>query len=103
MLRKRLGWTRVAPTLQIGSQTLARSMRPAGAGIYFLSMAKKNPKLAETGRLGAESVMASGTMSLAIKVASNRQRPLQGTGEGIFGPKEPATGSLTRRSLPITP
>jgi membrane-associated phospholipid phosphatase len=54
------------------------------AGIYFLGLAKKNPKLAETGRLGAEAILTSGTVSLAIKVASNRQRPLQGNGQGKF-------------------
>jgi membrane-associated phospholipid phosphatase len=55
-----------------------------GAGIYFLGLAKKNPKLAETGRLGAEAVIDSGTVTAAIKVVSNRQRPLQGNGHGDF-------------------
>ncbi len=57
-----------------------------GAGIYFLGLAKKNPKLAETGRLGAEAVLDSGTVTLATKLVSNRQRPLQGNGEGDFWP-----------------
>lgn len=57
-----------------------------GAGIYFLGLAKKNPKLAETGRLGAEAVLGSGTVTLATKLVSNRQRPLQGNGEGDFWP-----------------
>jgi membrane-associated phospholipid phosphatase len=55
-----------------------------GAGIYFLGLARKNTKLAETGRLGAEAVIDSGTVTLAIKVASNRQRPVQGNGQGNF-------------------
>lgn len=55
-----------------------------GAGIYFLGLAKKNPKLAETGRLAAEAVIDSGTVTAAIKVVSNRQRPLQGNGHGDF-------------------
>src|SRR5579863_345865 len=54
------------------------------AGIYFLGLAKKDPKLAETGRLGAEAILASGTVSLAVKVVSNRQRPLQGNRQGNF-------------------
>jgi membrane-associated phospholipid phosphatase len=54
------------------------------AGIYFIGLAKKNPKLAETGRLSAEAVLASGTVSLVTKMASNRQRPLQGNGQGHF-------------------
>ena len=54
------------------------------AGIYFVGLAQKNPKLAETGRLGAEAILASGTVSLVIKLVSNRQRPLQGDGQGHF-------------------
>ena len=54
------------------------------AGIYFIGLTQKNPKLAETGRLGAEAVLDSGTVALVIKLASNRQRPLQGDGEGHF-------------------
>ncbi|HVH89166.1 MAG TPA: phosphatase PAP2 family protein [Terriglobales bacterium] len=53
-------------------------------GIYFLGLAEKNPKLAETGRLGAEAILASGTVTLVTKMASNRQRPLQGNGRGNF-------------------
>ena len=55
-----------------------------GAGIYFLGLARHNPKLAETGRLGAEAVIDSGTVTLATKLVSNRQRPLQGNGQGDF-------------------
>ena len=54
------------------------------AGIYFLGLAGKNPKLAETGRLGAEAILASGTVTLVTKMACNRQRPLQGNGQGDF-------------------
>lgn len=55
-----------------------------GAGFYFVGLAAKNPKLAETGRLGAEAVIDSGTVTLLIKLASNRHRPLQGNGQGHF-------------------
>ena len=55
-----------------------------GAGFYFVGLAAKNPKLAETGRLGAEAVIDSGTVTLLIKLASNRHRPLQGNGQGNF-------------------
>ena len=54
------------------------------AGIYFLGLARKNPKLAETGRLGAEAILDSGTVALVTKLASNRQRPLHGNGQGNF-------------------
>jgi membrane-associated phospholipid phosphatase len=45
------------------------------AGIYFLGLYRKNPKLAETGRLAAESILASGTVTGALKLATNRERP----------------------------
>ena len=54
------------------------------AGVYFLGLARKDPKLAETGRLSAEAILASGTVTLVIKMAANRQRPLQGNKEGDF-------------------
>lgn len=57
-----------------------------GAGIYFIGLAQKNPKLAETGRLGAEAIIDSGTVTLVTKLISNRQRPLQGDGQGAFWP-----------------
>lgn len=56
------------------------------AGIYFLGLARTNPKLAETGRLGAEAVIDSGTVTLVLKLATNRQRPRQGNGRGDFWP-----------------
>ncbi len=55
-----------------------------GAGLYFLGLAQKNPKLTETGRLGAEAVIDSGSVTLATKIVTNRQRPLQGNGKGGF-------------------
>lgn len=57
-----------------------------GAGIYFLGLARKDPKLAETGRLAAEAVIDSGTVTLVAKLVSNRQRPRQGNGQGDFWP-----------------
>lgn len=55
-----------------------------GAGIYFIGLVRKNPKLAETGRLGAEAVIDSGAVTLVTKLISNRQRPQQGNGQGDF-------------------
>ncbi len=55
-----------------------------GAGFYFAGLAAKDPKLAETGRLGAEAVIDSGSVTLLIKLVSNRHRPLQGNGQGNF-------------------
>jgi membrane-associated phospholipid phosphatase len=58
-----------------------------GAAIYFVGLAKHNPKLAETGRLGSEAVLGSGTVVLVGKLLSNRQRPYQGDGKGHFWPQ----------------
>ena len=57
-----------------------------GAGIYFIGLAKKDPKLAETGRLADEAIIDSGTVTLVTKLVTNRQRPRQGNGQGDFWP-----------------
>jgi membrane-associated phospholipid phosphatase len=57
-----------------------------GVGIYFVGLAMASPKLAETGRLGTEAVLDSSTVTLAIKLVSNRQRPRQGNAQGDFWP-----------------
>ncbi len=55
-----------------------------GAVLYFTGLARHNPKLAETGRLGAEAVIDSGTVVLATKLVTNRERPLEGDRQGRF-------------------
>ena len=55
-----------------------------GAGLYFLGLARKDPKLTETGRLGVEAILDAETVAAALKMATNRQRPLQGNGQGDF-------------------
>lgn len=55
-----------------------------GAAIYFIGLGRHNAKLAETGRLGAEAVIDSGTIVLATKLATNRERPLEGDHRGSF-------------------
>ena len=57
-----------------------------GAGLYFIGLAKKNPKLAETGRLADEAIIDSGSVTLVTKLITNRQRPRQGNGRGDFWP-----------------
>lgn len=57
-----------------------------GVGIYFIGLANNSPKLAETGRLGTEAVIDSSTVTLAIKLIANRQRPRQGSAQGGFWP-----------------
>ena len=58
-----------------------------GAAIYFVGLAKHNPKLAETGRLGSEAVLGSGTVVLVGKLLSNRDRPYETDHKGHFWPQ----------------
>jgi membrane-associated phospholipid phosphatase len=45
-----------------------------------------NGHLAETGRLGAEAVIDSVLVVAALKLATNRERPNEGNGQGGFWP-----------------
>ncbi len=61
-----------------------------GAALYFLGLGTHNRKLAETGRLGAEAVIDSGTVMLATKLVANRERPLDGDRQGHFWTNPPS-------------
>ena len=56
------------------------------AGLYFLGLGIHNEHLAETGRLGAEAVVDSLLVVEALKLATNRERPNEGNGQGGFWP-----------------
>jgi membrane-associated phospholipid phosphatase len=56
------------------------------AGLYFLGLGTHNEHLAETGRLGAEAVIDSVLVVEALKLATNRERPNEGNGQGGFWP-----------------
>src|SRR5882724_7565347 len=56
------------------------------AGLYFLGLGTHNEHLAETGRLGAEAVIDSVLVVAALKLATNRERPNEGNGQGGFWP-----------------
>jgi membrane-associated phospholipid phosphatase len=56
------------------------------AGLYFLGVATHNEHLAETGRLGAEAVADASLVVEGLKLATNRQRPNEGNGQGDFWP-----------------
>src|SRR5258707_5843054 len=56
------------------------------AGLYFLGLGTHNEHLAETGRLGAEAVIDSILVVEALKLATNRERPNEGNGQGGFWP-----------------
>ena len=61
-----------------------------GAALYFLGLGSHNRKLAETGRLGAEAVIDSGTVVLATKLVADRERPLVGDRKGSFWTNPPS-------------
>jgi membrane-associated phospholipid phosphatase len=56
------------------------------AGLYFLGLGTHNEHLAETGRLGAEAIVDSLLVVQALKLATNRERPNEGNGQGGFWP-----------------
>lgn len=56
------------------------------AGLYFLGLGTHNEHLAETGRLGAEAIIDSLLVVNALKLATNRERPNEGNGQGGFWP-----------------
>ena len=57
-----------------------------GIGLYAIGSFTKNPKLAETGRLGAEAVIDASIVTEAVKLVANRDRPNQGEQNGEFWP-----------------
>src|SRR5260221_6170328 len=56
------------------------------AGLYFLGLRAHDEHLAETGRLGAEAIIDSLLVVSALKLATNRERPNEGNGQGGFWP-----------------
>jgi hypothetical protein len=56
------------------------------AGMYFLGSAKHNDHLAETGRLGEEAIVNALLVVEGLKLATNRERPNEGNGQGGFWP-----------------
>jgi membrane-associated phospholipid phosphatase len=56
------------------------------AGLYFLGLGTHNEHFAETGRLGTEAVVDSLLVVEALKLATNRERPNEGNGQGGFWP-----------------
>jgi hypothetical protein len=56
------------------------------AGLYFLGRGTHNEHLAETGRLGAEAIIDSLLVVETLKLATNRERPNEGNGQGGFWP-----------------
>lgn len=56
------------------------------AGLYLLGVATHNEHMTETGRLGAEAIADASLVVVGLKLATNRQRPNEGNGQGDFWP-----------------
>jgi hypothetical protein len=72
------------------------------AGLYFLGLGTHNEHLAETGRLGAEAVIDSLLVVEALKLATNRERPNEGNGQGDSGLMERVPTNSTAHFLQDT-
>src|ERR1700730_12956590 len=55
-------------------------------GLYFLGLGTHNQHLANTGRRRAEAVADASIVVEALKLATNRERPNEGNGQGGFWP-----------------
>jgi membrane-associated phospholipid phosphatase len=77
------------PTLRaIGADTsnlgAAYTLIPIGAMFYFVGTAKGSEHFRETGMLMFETLINTTLVELIIKSATNRERPLEGNGQGRF-------------------
>jgi membrane-associated phospholipid phosphatase len=62
----------------------AYTVIPLAAGGYFVGSLRHDDHLRNTGLLAAESLIDANLVSEAIKLAADRQRPLEGLGGGHF-------------------
>lgn len=70
-------------SLKISNYSLY-SLIAAGGGSYLLGKITKNDHMRETGFLAAEAAVDATAATYAVKFATQRQRPYQGTGAGSF-------------------
>jgi membrane-associated phospholipid phosphatase len=66
---------------RIGS---AYTLVPLTAGFYFIGTAAHDDHLRETGLLGFETLIDVNIVAEALKLAADRERPLEGDGKGHF-------------------
>jgi membrane-associated phospholipid phosphatase len=57
---------------------------PLAASFYFIGSKTQNERFREAGLLGFEAMIDATLTGEAIKLVADRQRPLEGTGEGQF-------------------
>lgn len=62
----------------------AYTLIPISAGFYFLGSKTRNERFREAGLMSFESLINSTIVEEVLKVTTDRERPLEGTGEGRF-------------------
>lgn len=62
----------------------AYTLAPITAGFYFVGTFSKNERFRETGLIGFETLANTFLVNNALKMTTQRQRPLEGQGEGRF-------------------
>jgi len=60
------------------------TLAPVSAGLYFLGSKRHDDHLRETGLLAMEALIDAAIADQVLKIATQRERPLEGTGEGRF-------------------
>lgn len=60
------------------------TLAPVSAGLYFLGSRGHNDHLRETGLIAMEALLDAAIVDQGLKIATQRERPLEGTGEGRF-------------------
>jgi membrane-associated phospholipid phosphatase len=62
----------------------AYTLIPLTAGFYFLGTKTKNQRFREAGLMSFETLIDTTIVEETLKVVTDRERPLEGTGEGRF-------------------
>jgi membrane-associated phospholipid phosphatase len=78
-----------SPSLRtVGSRTsaigAAYTLIPIASGFYFLGSAKSSERFRETGLLCFETLVNTTLVETILKLATDRERPLEGNGNGAF-------------------
>lgn len=60
------------------------TLAPVSAGLYFLGSKRHDGHLRETGLLAMQALIDAAIADQVLKIATQRERPLEGTGEGRF-------------------
>jgi membrane-associated phospholipid phosphatase len=61
------------------------SVYPFAGALYYFGIRLRNPEISETGALAVQGLVDSAIVGNLIKVATGRERPLEGDGGGHFG------------------